>query len=245
MKHNKMKTTCLLLLLALSSIAFGQETAPLSVDAFETKLQQTPTAQLVDVRTPSEFANGHLPNALNLDYRNATFEARVAKLDKAKPVFVYCLSGGRSAAAAQSLRAQGFVAVYDMQGGFAKWSGSNKPSEKSEGAIPQVTKAISRTEFDQMIAAEKPILIDFFAPWCAPCQKLLPVIETFKETYRNKMSIKTLNFDDNKALAQQLGVDEIPTLLIYAKGKLIWRCIGFMPAEMLQKAIDEQLASIK
>jgi len=240
-----MKIAYSLLFFLWVNVAFGQETAPLSVDAFETKLQQTPTAQLIDVRTPSEFANGHLPSALNLDYRNAAFEGRAAKLDKAKPVFVYCLSGGRSTAAAQSLRVQGFVAVYEMQGGFAKWSGSNKPSEKSEETMSQAIKSISRADFDQMIASEKPVLIDFFAPWCAPCQKMLPTIETFKESYKHTMTIKTLNFDDNSALAQQLGVDEIPTLLIYAKGKLIWRCMGFMPADMLQKAIDEQLGAIK
>ena len=229
----------------LANAAFAQSPLKLSVDAFENKLNQTPAAQLLDVRTAGEFANGHLKNALNVDFRNEAFRERVAKLDKKQPIFVYCLSGGRSAAAVEVLRESGFTEVYDLQGGFAKWSGANKVFEKSENATPSAAKIWSKADFDQLIAADKPVLIDFFAPWCAPCQKMLPTIEQFKTTYQNRMNIETLNFDDNRALAQQLGIDEIPTLVIYQNSKLLWRGIGFMPTEMLQKAIDEQLAKAK
>lgn len=234
----------LALLLLVSTMAVCQEATKLPIDAFENKLKQTPTPQLIDVRTPAEFANGRLENALNLDLRNEAFAQSADKLDKTKPVFVYCLSGGRSAAAAQTLRERGFNAVYDMQGGFAKWLGAGKPFVKNEGVVA-ATKEISKADFEQMIATEQPVFVDFFAPWCAPCQKMLPVIEGFKSKYEGKMTVQTINFDHNRTLAKQLGVDEIPTILIYAKGKLLWRSIGFMPAEMLQKAVDEQLTLIK
>ena len=229
----------------LANVAVAQSPVKLDINAFETKLNQTPTAQLVDVRTPGEFTNGHLKNALNVDFRNEAFRERVAKLNKKQPVFVYCLSGGRSAAAVEVLRESGFTEVYELQGGFAKWSGANKVFERSAVVAASTIKVWSKVDFEQLIASEKPVLIDFFAPWCAPCQKMLPTIEQFKTTYQNRLKIETLNFDDNRALAQQLGIDEIPTLVIYQNSKLLWRGIGFMPAEMLQKAIEEQLAKAK
>jgi thioredoxin 1 len=244
LKIYKMKQLFLALLVGCSNFLLAQTATKISVDVFEAKLKQTPTAQVLDVRTPAEFANGYLQNALNIDFRNSEFKERIAKLDKSKPVFVYCLSGGRSASAAQLLQEQGFTEVYDLQGGFAKWLAADKPFLKKEGTTP-APKALSVAEFEQMTASDTPVLVDFFAPWCAPCQKMLPTIEGFKTSYKGKMSVQTINFDDNKNLAKALGIDEIPTLLIYAKGKLLWRGIGFMPAEMLQKTIDEALTKLK
>ena len=77
--------------------------------------------QLVDVRTPGEYKKGHLANALNVDFLDAKFESNIQKLDKTKPVIVYCQRGGRSAKCASKLIANGFTKVYDLEGGFAQW----------------------------------------------------------------------------------------------------------------------------
>ncbi len=77
--------------------------------------------QLVDVRTPGEYKQGHLPNALNIDFLDSNFEAKIQQLDKTKPVIVYCQRGSRSAKCASQLIANGFVKIYDLDLGFSKW----------------------------------------------------------------------------------------------------------------------------
>ena len=80
--------------------------------------------QLVDVRTPAEYKEGHLPNALNIDFFDPNFEVNIQKLDKTKPVIVYCQRGRSSAKCASQLIANGFVKIYDLDRGFSKWKSS-------------------------------------------------------------------------------------------------------------------------
>lgn len=89
--------------------------------------------QLIDVRTPSEYQEIHIAKAQNIDFYSPTFNADVEKLDKNKPVILYCRSGGRSAKCAQKLKAAGFKKIYDLQGGISKWQHSKilKTEQKS------------------------------------------------------------------------------------------------------------------
>lgn len=80
-------------------------------------MKELSNASILDVRTPSEFSKGHLINALNYDWNGNEFDKQIAPLDKSKPVFVYCLSGGRSSSAANKMRSSGFTQVYEMDGG--------------------------------------------------------------------------------------------------------------------------------
>ncbi len=78
--------------------------------------------QLVDVRTAREFRGGHIARAVNIDYfKGSAFEEAFKKMDKAKPVYLYCRSGNRSLKAARKLVSLGFEKVYDLQGGILKW----------------------------------------------------------------------------------------------------------------------------
>ncbi|MBR5844998.1 MAG: rhodanese-like domain-containing protein [Rikenellaceae bacterium] len=82
------------------------------------------TVQLVDVRTPAEFAAGHIPEAVNIDVRGEDFESQVqSTLDKERPVAVYCRSGARSKTAARALTEKGFR-VYELNNGFMNWKGA-------------------------------------------------------------------------------------------------------------------------
>ncbi|MPR34512.1 rhodanese-like domain-containing protein [Salmonirosea aquatica] len=112
----KLLKCIILLMLTLASLA-GTAQTPLSVEAFDQKLAGAPQGQLLDVRTPAEYVQGHLPRSSNFDFRDPVFVQKIATLDKDKPVFVYCLSGGRSGQAAKLLAQNGFKEVYDMQGG--------------------------------------------------------------------------------------------------------------------------------
>ena len=228
----------LALVLSATSAAYAQ--TKLEVEQFSQKLSTVPQAQLVDVRTPAEYQQGHLPQAINMDYRNEAFAKEINNLDKSKPVYVYCLSGGRSAAAAQKLVEQGFEEVYDMQGGYLKWSAAGK-AVTAASAGSSSKDAMSQEAFTKLISSDKPVLIDFFAPWCAPCQKMMPSIKKLTKEYEGKAVIETINYDQNKALAHQLGVDEIPVFLLYKNGKLLWRGMGLMPEGEFRQIIESNL----
>lgn len=101
----------------------------LDVEAYQQKLAQLPNAQLVDVRTAPEFAEAHLPNAANIDVKQRSFQDLAAKLDKSKPVFVYCKMGSRSTKAAEILTGMGFTEVYNLKGGITDWTAAGKPIE--------------------------------------------------------------------------------------------------------------------
>jgi rhodanese-related sulfurtransferase len=73
------------------------------------------------VRTAQEFSEGHLDNALNIDYYASDFQDMVSTLDKEQPVYVYCRSGGRSAKAAEIMKNSGFKVIYDLKGGYMAW----------------------------------------------------------------------------------------------------------------------------
>jgi rhodanese-related sulfurtransferase len=82
---------------------------------------KTDEVQLVDVRTKKEFNDGHLSKAQNVCVTDNDFKQKAAKLNKEKPVYVYCKGGGRSARAAAILKEMGFKEIYDMQGGLVNW----------------------------------------------------------------------------------------------------------------------------
>jgi thioredoxin 1 len=104
-------------------------TATVSADEFQKKLAAMPGAQLVDVRSPEEYKEGHLKGSLNINVQSDAFAAEVAKLDKKKPVMVYCRSGRRSAMAQGKLEEMGFTEVYNLDGGITDWQSAGKPVE--------------------------------------------------------------------------------------------------------------------
>ncbi|MBP2830757.1 rhodanese-like domain-containing protein [Aquimarina sp. U1-2] len=82
--------------------------------------------QLIDVRTPEEYADGYIDGAINIDYRNENFEDLIAKVDKSKPVAVYCGRGGRSGQCSAYMRKAGFKKIYDLDGGITEWKFKGK-----------------------------------------------------------------------------------------------------------------------
>lgn len=109
----------------------SQAQTRLDVDAFEKKIKEK-GVQVVDVRTPAEVSNGKIKGAAVMNYNDANFKAQIAKLDKNRPVALYCAVGGRSGKAATLLTQMGFKQVYDLTGGMSAWAAKRKPTE-----IPQ------------------------------------------------------------------------------------------------------------
>ena len=212
----------------------------LSTDQFQNKLITSSEAQLLDVRTPGEYSQGHLEKAKNIDYKNPAFKEQIEKLDKNKPVFVYCLSGGRSSAAAKVLYENGFKDVYEMQGGYMNWTSSGKLIDAPKNSLGE-SKGMTAADFKKLTSSDKLVMVDFYAPWCAPCVKMLPTVHKLADEYKNQAKIETIHYDQNKALAKELGIDEIPTFLFYKKGKLVLRKNGLLEEHEFKKLIEENL----
>ena len=94
------------------------------------EIQQQNTVQLVDVRTPQEWGTGHIEGASHIDWFDDDFKERVAKLDKTRPVRLYCAAGGRSEEARELLREMGFKDVKDLDGGMSAWKKAGAPVVK-------------------------------------------------------------------------------------------------------------------
>lgn len=94
------------------------------------KLRGGTNTVVLDVRTPAEFAEGHLPEAKLLDYRSPNFAAEVAKLDKSKTYLVHCAAGGRSARACTKMISLGITNVVNLDGGLGAWKDAGKPLVK-------------------------------------------------------------------------------------------------------------------
>lgn len=77
--------------------------------------------QIVDVRTPEEYKEGYIYGSQNIDFNSPTFDEDITRLDKTKPVVLYCKSGGRSAKCSKKLKEAGFVKIYDLNGGITQW----------------------------------------------------------------------------------------------------------------------------
>jgi thioredoxin 1 len=105
-------------------------------------------------------------------------------------------------------------------------------------------KDISQANFDAEVKqASKPVLIDFWAPWCGPCKMLGPIVDVLAEEYGDRLSVGKLNVDDNQSLAAQFGVRGVPTLIFFKGGQEVKRVVGAVPKNQLQKTIEEVLGS--
>src|SRR5579872_3318568 len=192
----------------------------ISVDQFEKKLAETPGAQLVDVRTADEYADGHLKNSVNMNVNREDYKQMFATLDKSRPVFVYCKAGSRSARAASIMQDMGFKEIYNMDGGIMKWDNAGKPIEN--GSAPKPV-GMSVSDFNKLVAVKNYVLVDYNAPWCEPCKKMMPVLESLAQKKKDKLTLLKIDADDNKALLKEKGIAGIPYLELYLDGKLVWK----------------------
>ncbi len=96
---------------------------------------------------------------------------------------------------------------------------------------------INTSNFNEVVDSDKPVLIDFWAPWCGPCRMQTPIIEQVAEEMGDEAVVAKLNVDENSALAAQYGVMSIPTLIILKDGKLVEKMVGLSPKEKLVRLL--------
>lgn len=208
-----------------SQAALAQQSANLSAADFAAKIRQLPNAPLIDVRTPQEFAQAHIKNARNISVNSEDFAQQIARLDKTKPVLVYCLSGGRSSYAAGMLASAGFSEIYNLAGGMMKWRAAGLP-ETTDNAVATQT-GMTVVQYQKLLKSDKLVLVDFYAEWCAPCRKMKPDLEAIAAEMKDKVTVIRINADEHKALVKELKVDALPVLMLYKNQKVIWTKKGY------------------
>lgn len=204
------------------------EISKVSPDEFEKGIAGS-NIQVLDVRTAGEFKTGHIKNALQADWTQSNqFAERVQYIDKDKPVYIYCLVGGRSTSAAAWMRNSGFKNVVELNGGINAWKNANKPLEGNSNE-PQMTVE----QYRARIPKDKTTLVDFGATWCPPCIKMNPIIDELENTKDLNFLLLKVDASIHTDLMKALNIQPIPVFIVYKQGKEVWRKQGVISKEEL------------
>lgn len=224
-----------LLTTVLTSCNSTPKGSVLNPHAYKAAINDKTDEVLVDVRTPEEYAEGHIKGALNINWHDPAFMDEVDKLDKSKPVFVYCKSGGRSGQAAEALRGMGFKEVYDLDGGITAWKNAGMKVQTEDD---RQAAGMSMAEYHQLIDHEGLVLVDFYATWCGPCKRMAPFLEEIAQEQATTLKLQKINTDKNILVAQELNITGLPTLLLYKSKKMVWSHTGYISKSKLLEKIS-------
>jgi len=96
---------------------------------------------------------------------------------------------------------------------------------------------------DDVLKSDRPVLVDFWAAWCAPCRMLAPTVEAVAEKYASNARVLKLNVDDNPSVSQRFGIKGIPTLILFKNGKEEERVVGATSEQAISRMLDKHVAA--
>jgi thioredoxin 1 len=228
-----MKSVICSFLVFLSLFVQAQDVIHLNATSFQEVIQSV-DGIILDVRTQKETRSGIISDASIVDYYDSDFSNKIKLIQKDKPVFVYCRSGGRSSKAAEQLLKQGQHQVYNLIGGISAWQKAKLPIEKHSSIDDSEDQFLSLTEFDDIIVKKKFVLANFYTQWCVPCKKMIPILNNFEKI--STSDIIRVDIDRAEDLSQYYNIKAVPTLILFYKGSEVWRHSGFISEESLRVA---------
>ncbi|MEJ7589501.1 MAG: thioredoxin domain-containing protein, partial [Ferruginibacter sp.] len=220
-------------LLSFLEGAKAQSAFNLTVAEFERGIRND-SIQVLDVRTPGEFYAGHIKNSLLADWKDTQeFNRRIAFIDKEKPVYVYCLGGSRSAAAAAKMRTAGYKNVFELAGGINAWKSENMAVEGKSNE-----RQMSTGEFLKAINSAKVVLVDFGAEWCPPCKKMDPILKNLQKNYPKKFILVKVDGGKDEDILKKYQVTALPVFILFKDGKQVWRKEGVVEESVLANLVN-------
>ena len=125
--------------------------------------------------------------------------------------------------------------VYGIKMGVA--DATDHLNQKGKEQVMEIT--LTKTNFEtEVLKSDKPVLVDFWAPWCGPCRMLAPVLAEVAAEKGDKIKVGKVNVDENPELAAQFGISGIPAMLLFKDGKVVGTSVGFKPKAELEAFVD-------
>ncbi|MFC2115968.1 thioredoxin domain-containing protein [Bacteroidota bacterium] len=228
--------------LMMSSYLSGQDASIIQVNSEKFhELISGDKGILVDVRTASEFKNGHIPDAGQLNYYAFDFKKKLSLLPKDQAIYLYCNTGYRSEKAAEMLIENGYANVYNLKNGIMEWELIDLPVIAEPDARPDTDNKVDPGQYYAILESDSIVFIDFYAPWCGPCRKMMPMIDSLKTEYHQQISMYKVNADASKKLIKELKLSGVPYLALFQNGKLLWSNNGSVSRSKLTSILDESL----
>lgn len=109
-----------------------------------------------------------------------------------------------------------------------------------QGVVMYQLKKVTMSKFQELINGNKPVLIDFFATWCGPCQALAPILVEAKEDLGEAVSIIKIDVDKNQEIAAHFQVKGVPTMMLFQNGKMLWRQSGVVSKHEIVSIVKEK-----
>jgi thioredoxin 1 len=227
--------SCLVICLLCFGCKSSNDSVLLDAEEFHKRVSAE-NVQLIDVRTSPEWAEGFIKNAVNMDVNSGGLETGAEALYKDVPVYVYCKKGRRSSDAASRLKAMGFKQVFELKGGILAWKNAGLPL-----VVPVLSSDPPKPDFKKAIQGEKLVLVDFNATWCGPCKMMQPFVDRMEHTRSAEVTVFSIDTDERTDLAQEYQITQLPTIMLFRKGKVLEKSIGYLDEETLNALVNKHL----